>query len=155
MAPKQKQTKQDTKKDTKKDDKATKQTLQVRASADDGGQKSPPLPAMDVAELKRFLGHMKYHGGVGADPDTRAILSAYNDGTPEEKRSLLAKFKVNGKDLKWVRNMSASTADSTELKEGFVEDWYLRNETFLKCRSSRRSPFKKISSKNTGIRPCG
>ena len=113
--------KKDVKKDEKKGEKqVTVTTVALQNSGD------ALVQAMDAGLLKRFNSHMKYHGDVKGDPDARNILQAFDAGTPEEKRALLAKFSKNGKDLKWSRDMKSSTTNTTGTSRGFVEDWYNR-----------------------------
>lgn len=118
--------KKDDKKDEKKGEK--KGAVTTVALQNSGGLTPEGVlqQAMDAGLLKRFNSHMKYHGDVKGDPDARNILTAFDAGTPEEKRALLAKFSKNGKDLKWARDMKQSTTNTTGTSRGFVEDWYNR-----------------------------
>jgi hypothetical protein len=96
------------------------------------------LGILDPEILKRFCGHMNYHGNVKGDKDARKIMEDYTSGTPSAKRDILAKFSKNGKDLKWIRSMHESTTDTTTTEVGFIEDWYLRI-CLLRDLLSRRS----------------
>ena len=116
---------QGTKKDTKKEES---RLVVAQTGGDREGRKQIP---MDAGDLKRFLSHMGYHSKTGGDPDATKILAAYNAGSADEKRGLLAKFKVNGKDLKWARTMSTTTSDSTTTDTGCVRDWYFRTDALF------------------------
>ena len=82
--------------------------------------------AMDKKEVAKMLGYLKYH--KGSNETAAKALDTYNGLAPSEKRSFLAQFAKNEKDLSWTHTFSDSTTVSTGDVSKIKERWFNRNE---------------------------
>ena len=62
---------------------------------------------MDKKEVAKMLGYLKYH--IGSNETAAKALDTYKSLAPSEKRSFLAGFAKNKKDLSWTHTFSDST----------------------------------------------
>ena len=77
---------------------------------------------MDKKEVATMLGYLKYNETAAKALDT------YNGLAQSEKRSFLAQFAKNKKDLSWTHTFSDSTTVSTGDVSKIKEGWFNRNE---------------------------
>ena len=82
--------------------------------------------AMDKKEVAKMLGYLKYH--KGSNETAAKALDTYNGLAPSEKRSFLAQFAKNKKDLSWTHTFGDSTTVSTGDVSKIKEGWFNRNE---------------------------
>ena len=89
---------------------------------------------MEAKELKDFCGTIQYHGvkKKNADPDVKKLYDMFHSSTPEQKRSLLAKFKTkSGKLVTFAKEVVSSTVVKDDETHGTVADYYNRRVAFF------------------------
>jgi len=107
-----------------------KKVIQVAATkAPQPPKAPPPQSTLDKKDIRDLLGHLRYHGGLdktkkpkSADPQARAVLTAYHNGDSDVKAAMLEKWKgPGGKKLGWATDFIEKETEETVEEEEFLE----------------------------------